>query len=88
MSTIISGIIWTAIFIAIGIVGARLGGTFGTVVSYAGWLFAALSIIHVAKVIAYTINGIKMLKEDPEKFNKMRSEYHDAMNRLDEDERK
>ena len=88
MGTIISGIIWTAIFIAIGIFGARMGGTFGSVVSYAGWLFAVLSIMHVAKVITYTIKGMKMLKEDPERFNKLRSEYHNALNRLNEDERK
>lgn len=88
MGAIISGIIWTVIFIASGIFGARLGGTFGTVISYAGWLFAVLSIMHVAKLITYTIKGIKMLKEDPERFNKLRSEYHNAMNRLDEDERK
>lgn len=86
MGTIISGVIWIAIFIAIGIVGARLGGTFGTVVSYAGWLFAALSVMHVGKVIAYTIKGIKMIKENPDKFNKLRSEYRNAMNRLDGDE--
>lgn len=86
MGTIISGIIWIAIFVAIGIFGARLGGTFGTMVSYAGWLFAVLSVIHVAKVITYTIKGIKMMKEDPDKFIKLRNEYHNAVKRLDEDE--
>ena len=88
MSTIISGVIWIAIFVAIGIYGAGLGGTLGTVVSYAGWLFAVLSIMHVAKVVTYTMKGIKMMKENPEKFDKLRNEYHSAMNRLDEDERK
>jgi hypothetical protein len=86
MGTIISGIIWITIFIAIGMYGVKLGGTLGTVVSYAGWLFAFLSVMHVLKVITYTIKGIKMMKEDPERFNKLRSEYHNAMNRLDGDE--
>lgn len=88
MNTIVSGIIWIAIFIAIGIFATRLGGALGTIVSYAGWLFAVLSIVHVAKVIMYTIKGIRMMKNDPEKFNKLRNEYHDAMTRLDEEERK
>lgn len=88
MGTIISGIIWIAIFIAIGIYGTRLGGTLGTVVSYAGWLFAVLSFMHVVKVITYTMKGVKMMKEDPERFNKLRREYHNAMDRLGEDERK
>ena len=88
MGTIISGIIWIAIFSAIGIFGVKLGGTLGTVVSYAGWLFAVLSVMHVAKVITYTVNGIKMMKEDPERFNKLRGEYYSTMDRLDEDERK
>jgi len=88
MGTIISGVIWVAIFAAVGVYGAKLGGMLGTVVSYAGWLLAVLSVMHVFKVLAYTAKGIKMMREDPEKFNKLRNEYYSAMDRLDEKERK
>lgn len=88
MGTIIFGIIWIAIFVAVGIYGDKLGGSFGTIVSYAGWLFAVLSVIHVFKVIRYAAKGIKMMSEDPEKFKKLRDEYHSAIDRLDNEEEK
>ena len=88
MGTIISGVIWIAIFSAIGIYGAKLGGILGAIISYAGWLFAVLSVMHVAKVITYTWKGIKMMKEDPKRFNKLRNEYYSAVDKLDEEERK
>jgi hypothetical protein len=87
MGTIISGIIWIAIFSAIGIYGATLGGLLGTVVSYAGWFLAVLSIAYISKVIIFTLKGIKMMKEDPEKFNKLRDNYHNAVNRVNEEEK-
>ena len=83
--TIISGVIWVAIFSAIGIYGASLGGLLGSVVSYAGWLFAILSIVHISKIILYTLKGIKMMKENPEKWDKLKNNYHNAMNQLDEE---
>lgn len=87
MGAIISGIIWIVIFVAVGIYGAKLDGWLGTTVSYAGWLFAVLSVIHVFKVIMYTAKGIKMMSEDPEKFNKLRDEYHSAIDRMDNEEK-
>ena len=47
MNTIISGAIWAVLFVALGIYGAKLGGWLGAIVSFAGWLFAALSVITV-----------------------------------------
>ena len=88
MSMIISGIIWITIFIAVGIYGTKLGGSIGTIVSFAGWLLAVLSAMHVFKEIIYTIKGMKMMKEDPEKFNKLRNEYNSAMDKLEKEERK
>ena len=86
MNTIISGIIWVVIFAAAGIYGAKLGGLLGTIVSYAGWFLAVLSVMYVFKVITYTARGIKMMREDPEKFNKLKNEYQSANDRLDEEE--
>jgi len=88
MGTIISGIIWVAIFAAVGIYGAKLGGLLGTIVSYAGWFLAVLSVMYVFKVIVYTVKGIKMMREDPEKFNKLRNEYRSAIDKLDSEEKK
>jgi predicted S18 family serine protease len=83
MRTIISGIIWIVIFVAVGVCGHRLGGTLGTIVSYAGWLLAVVSVVSVAKNISYLRQGLKMMEEDPGKYEQLKNQYNRAMRNVE-----
>ena len=61
-----------------------LPGIFGTIVSYAGYLMGILSLFHVLRIVNLTRQGMNMMREDPEGFERAKREYEEASRKLDE----
>lgn len=83
---LISGIAWILICVLVAILGGRLGGALGTVLSWVGWLFAALAAWHLIRMTSLQIRGMRMAQQDPEGFARLREEYEDALRRVEERE--
>lgn len=70
---LISGLLWIAIAIAVGLLGSwmtTLGGVWsvlGWITAVAGYGFAALSVYHLWRVTFATVMGMRMKREEPER---------------------
>lgn len=88
----ISGIIWIAIAVGIGIIGSWLTNLSG-IWSVLGWLlavigysFAGLSTLHLWRITNFQIRGMRMIREDPEGFKELRRRYEEVMQHIDDKE--
>ena len=79
----LSGLAWTAIGVAVGIWGSTIGGIFGWILSLAGFGWAVLCVLHLYRVTSYTIKAKRIMKQNPEEWDRMKRDYEDAMNRLE-----
>lgn len=90
-NTLIVGIIWIAISVAVGIFGGWLShnsgfvGIVGWIISLAGFGFAIISGMQVFRMFAGTLKALKWQREDPEGFAKTKSDYERAMRKTEEE---
>jgi hypothetical protein len=93
-NTLIVGIIWIAISVAVGIFGSRLShsagflGIVGWIVTLAGFGFAVMSGIHLIWMVTGTLKALKWQRHDPAGFAKTKSDYERAMRNIEEEEQK
>lgn len=87
-----TGIGAIALAVAVGFLGLWIKG-FGGVWSVLGWIVAVvgfgmawLSLWQVVRVTRLQRRGMKMAREDPERFERLRQEYREAERSLEEDE--
>mgnify|MGYP001588157761 CR=1 FL=1 len=88
----ISGIVWIVIAAGIGILGSWLTSVSG-ICCYLGWLlavvgygFAGLSLLHLWRMTTFQMRGMRMMRDDPERFAEARRRYEEAMHRKHDEE--
>ena len=81
----LSGLPWIVIGVAVGIWGSRIEGIFGWILSIVGFGWAILGALHLYRVTSYTIKGMRMMEEDPEEWARLKQDYEDAVEQLDEE---
>lgn len=59
----LSGCAWVLIFAAAGFFAGRVEGIVGAILSYAGWLMAVLSALHLIRLVNYQAKGVRMVRE-------------------------
>lgn len=86
-NTVIVGIIWIVIAIAIALFGTKLTSQpglvsiIGWIISIIGYGFAAASTMHLFRMVSGNMKAIKWQEKDPEGFKKKQEEYRNAMER-------
>ena len=79
----ISGIVWIAIAIGIGILGSwltilsGLWPILGWLLTIIGYGFAGLSALHLWRITSYQIRGMRMMRDDPERFKELKRRYEE-----------
>jgi len=88
---LISGIVWILIAIGVGILGSWLT-TLSGIWPFLGWPlamigfgFAGMSALHLWRITSLQIQGMRMMRDDPEGFEEAKRRYEDAMRRIDDD---
>lgn len=84
--TLIAGIVWIAIAFGVGIGGAlieqRWDGSIWKIVGWimmiAGFGFGTISGLTLIRITRLQIKGMRMMRDNPEEFAKLRQQYYEA----------
>lgn len=87
-----AGVVSTAVALGLGYLALQLADL-GGVWTFVGWIaallcfaVAGLFLLQVMRVWNYQRKGRKLARENPERFEELRQEYHDAVEGLDDEE--
>jgi hypothetical protein len=89
---LISGIVWIVIAIGVGVLGswlitpARGWPILGWPLAIIGFGFAGMSALHLWRMTSLQMQGLRMMRDNPEGFQEAKRRYEDAMRRIDDEE--
>lgn len=89
---LISGLIWIALEVGIGLVGIWMTGLDG-LWSILGWIIvvvafgsASMSAGHLWRVTWFQVKGMRMMRDDPEEAVEARRRYEEAVRRVEDED--
>ena len=82
--TFVSGLIWIAILVLVAVFGRRIPGPIGTVVHYGALSLVGLFGWHLIRSTHGQWRAVRMMKQDPEGFWRLKQDYESALDRLDQ----
>jgi hypothetical protein len=69
------------------ILGERIGGILGGIIYWGALLMGVTSLVYVGQILWGTIWGIKLMIEDPDRFDELKRQYDETMKRVDSEDK-
>ena len=70
-----TGIIYTLVGLAMVIFGTKISSILGAIIIFLGYPIVILSLVSVIRVANFRRKGLRLQKENPNEFDKLKSEY-------------
>lgn len=86
----ISGVLWVLIAVGIGLGGlwivdaSGLWAVLGWIIALIAFAFAGMSFMQLFRVASLTRQGLRMMEEDPDRFEEAQRRFDEAKHRTDQ----